>query len=148
EKPLTLERLSALAKRCLSHASLKPVALGESIQRAGGRHWLALEMLERFLGELSATKRRWQEALQNQGLTALRHEAHQLSGACRYVGVPALENALERFNASSNVGQAMREGEHVVREIERLLDWSDNVELPLLFEDSENLMPRPTPSEE
>lgn len=148
EKPLTLERLSALAKRCLSHASLKPVALGESIQRAGGRHWLALEMLERFLGELSATKRRWQEALQNQDLTALRHEAHQLSGACRYVGVPALENALERFNASSNVGQAMREGEHVVREIERLLDWSDNVELPLLFEDSENLMPRPTPSEE
>ena len=92
-KPMTL-----VALRQLLDISSRPdgaVNTALSLKRANNNPQLAQVLTERFLLSLEETREEWRAAIADRNTGAIESLAHQLVGACRYVGAPSLERALE-----------------------------------------------------
>ncbi|MDP2634875.1 MULTISPECIES: two-component sensor histidine kinase BarA [unclassified Pseudoalteromonas] len=66
-----------------------------ALQRAGGKHELALEMLNMLLLSVPETLRLLDEAIHNQDCEHVLSIIHKFHGACCYTGVPKLKKLAE-----------------------------------------------------
>ena len=137
EKPLRRERLEGLARAATAHqpqalgtgnehqpqalnkdAKRQPQALAAearqlpifdralALRNADGKADLAAELLAAFIEGLDEDQRRINAALHDPA--GLAHEAHRLSGALRYCGLPRLQRL------SDAVGAALRGGDRAL----------------------------------
>ncbi len=123
-KPMTLAALSQLLMATAPPDGAINTALG--LKRANNNPQLAQLLTERFLLSLEETREEWRAAISDRDTQAIASLAHQLAGACRYVGTPALEHALEGLQAQLE-GAKFEEistlAENCLRCMDDLLNW-------------------------
>ncbi|MCQ8877429.1 two-component sensor histidine kinase BarA [Pseudoalteromonas shioyasakiensis] len=71
-----------------------------AMQRAGGKHELALEMLNMLLLSVPETLRLLDEAIQSQDCEHVLSIIHKFHGACCYTGVPKLKKLAEALETA------------------------------------------------
>lgn len=71
-----------------------------ALQRAGGKHELALEMLNMLLLSVPETLRLLEEATQDEDCEHLLSIIHKFHGACCYTGVPKLKKLAEALETA------------------------------------------------
>jgi two-component system sensor histidine kinase BarA len=74
---------------------------------AGGDADLARELLDVLLAGLPAEIQELRACIAESDWTALAEHAHQLRGATRYCGVPALDEAIEVLERAARLGDAV-----------------------------------------
>ena len=108
-----------------------PVDSARSIQLAAGNKELAWEMLEMLLTGLDSDLHTIRESLEQNDQDALLERVHRLHGACRYCGVPQLEEACYRLEtrlkqAPDLSGDSILNGiDRLVKAIEQLQFWRE-----------------------
>ena len=109
----------------------------ESLRLAKDNAALARDMLQMLIDSLKEEPVDWAQLLAEHNWSALQNAAHKLYGGACYCGVPALKGRRHRAGSGLQRGQLDRV-EHKIallnREIQRLLDWSDDYDLDALFE--------------
>lgn len=113
------------------------VVVQESLRLAKDNAALARDMLQMLIDSLKEEPVDWAQLLAEHNWSALQNAAHKLYGGACYCGVPALKEAAQELDRDLQRGQLDRV-EHKIallnREIQRLLDWSDDYDLDALFE--------------
>ena len=108
-----------------------PIDSARSIQLAAGNKELAWEMLEMLLTGLDSDLHTIRESLEQNNHDALLERVHRLHGACRYCGVPQLEEAcygLEtRLKQTSDLtDDAVKSGiKRLLTAIDQLQSWRE-----------------------
>ncbi|MBB3046006.1 two-component system sensor histidine kinase BarA [Litorivivens lipolytica] len=123
-KPMTLTTLAQLLQAHSDGEAVVSQAL--CIERANHQPELAKVLLKRFLFSLEATREEWKSAVSERDSEAVRSLTHQLLGACRYVGVPALELQMETIQSEINEGltsQVWKTAEESLKAMDALLAW-------------------------
>ncbi|HMW48219.1 MAG TPA: response regulator [Marinagarivorans sp.] len=127
--------LPALEQAEVSHQPV--VVVQESLKLAKDNAALARDMLQMLIESLQQEPVDWAQLLADNNWGELQNAAHKLYGGACYCGVPALKEAAHALDRDLQLGQ-LDTIEHKVallcREIQRLLDWSEDYDLDALFE--------------
>lgn len=139
-KPISPEQLRELLLVSQETASRTtgPVSLRDSLAKSNGLPELARRLLEKFLDSLEDGLQEWRAANEQRDLAEISHLAHQLEGACAYVGTPRLQTALRQLQTTlqrdtgwySSIDQGVAA---VIAEMDVLRDWRDHHDLGTLF---------------
>lgn len=78
-----------------------------ALRSAGGDVDLARELLDALLAGLPAELQELRACIAESDWTALAEHAHQVRGATRYCGVPALDEAIEVLERTARLGDAV-----------------------------------------
>ena len=117
----------------------RPIDLQNCLARARGKRTLAQEMLTLFLSSLPETREHIVQAFSERDHSKLASLCHQLKGACSYTGVPKLREAvitLELQLKAENDPHSLRQStDTLLQRIDELLDWEQQYDVALLFED-------------
>jgi two-component system sensor histidine kinase BarA len=113
------------------------VVVQESLTLAKNNAALARDMLQMLIDSLKQEPVNWAQLLADNNWDELQNAAHKLYGGACYCGVPALKEAAHALDKDLQQGQ-LESIEHKIallnREIQRLLDWSEDYDLDALFE--------------
>ncbi|WP_067518251.1 response regulator [Endozoicomonas ascidiicola] len=106
-----------------------PVDINLAIQLAAGNHELAIEMLTMMKQGLDDDLKVLQESWQSNDCLAMLERVHRLHGACRYCGVPELEQICDRLETRLKTTQNLRDPktakdyQKLLHSIIRLKEW-------------------------
>jgi HPt (histidine-containing phosphotransfer) domain-containing protein len=97
-----------------------------ALELAGGDAELAADLMAALLAGLPDEIEALRACLAESDWPGLAEYAHQVRGATRYCGVPALDAAIEALERAARVGDGARCSEvfaHVETQAERLRSW-------------------------
>ncbi|MCC5826358.1 two-component sensor histidine kinase BarA [Alkalimonas sp.] len=107
QEHLTLSKPSAQLRQepAIPHSNYIDWSL--SLQRAGGKAELALEMLQMLCNSLPESYQHIENAWQQRDAEQLLHHVHKLHGATCYSGVPQLKQLTEQLETQLKRGQSL-----------------------------------------
>lgn len=121
-----------------SETNLPPVVIvQECLKLAKDNAALARDMLQMLIDSLQQEPVDWAQLLADNNWGELQNAAHKLYGGACYCGVPALKEAACTLDRDLQKAQLDDIGQKVAllsREIQRLLEWSEEYDLDALFE--------------
>lgn len=139
-KPVSPEQLRELLLVSGESASrtTSPVSLRESLTKSNGLPELARRLLEKFLDSLDDSLREWRAANEQRDLPEITSLAHQLEGACAYIGTPRIQTAVQQLQAALRrdpgwCDSVDEEVAAVIVEMDLLRGWRDHHDLETLF---------------
>lgn len=118
------------------HEKNWPVNIAQCVRLTNNKPDLACDMLTMLLKDLAEDKKLLNISYDQQDYSSLSEQAHKLYGSCCYCGVPHLHAAtalLDRILQSKNLDHLPSAFTSLNRAIERLLAWSKNQNIKLLF---------------
>lgn len=144
-KPVSPEQLRELLLVSGESASraTSPVSLRECLTKSNGLPELARRLLEKFLDSLDDSLREWRAANEQRDLPIITSLAHQLEGACAYVGTPRLQTTVRQLQAALRrdtgwCGFVEQEVAAVIVEMGLLRGWRDHHDIETLFSGDDN----------
>ncbi len=152
-KPINLDTLQKLLRFCRPDSShtlhpdeLKPININDCLHKSEQRPELALQLLAKFIDGLPECESQWRTATTQRDIDSIRSLAHQLQGACAYVGAPPLSMALTKLQASlhesGSWNDALATSAHtVISEIRKLIHWDEEHEIAVMFEGGAAMTP-------
>lgn len=127
-KPITIEVLKTILSEIESMANeqkgRKPcIDWDQAIKLTGGKYELAKELLQMFMDNLEAELIQIENLYTQQDLIQLHETIHKLHGSVSYCGLPALKQAVKRFQTavkSKNITEITKTYEKFLKETKRL----------------------------
>lgn len=113
--PLSKPALPTRQEPAIPHSNYIDWSL--SLQRAGGKAGLALEMLQMLCSSLPDSYQHIQQAWQQRDAEQLLHHVHKLHGATCYSGVPQLKQLTEQLETQLKRGQSLEQLEPEMLEL-------------------------------
>lgn len=110
----------------------------ESMRLSKNKPDLATDMLKMLLESLPETSKKIETARQNQNWQDLLEVTHKLHGGSCYCGVPALRLAaksLEETLHKKALSNANDLTDHLLKEIQNFISWSEEHDIDVLFSD-------------